>query len=301
MSPVENLDKLLEKAFKVKRSRNTNLTIYYLGRFFPSISLTGTNCSLNCKHCGRIYLKGMTKVRSQNELYKKLKHLHSKGAEGFLISGGLDQRFIVPIDKFSKVLFKAKKKFNLVYNAHCGFVNEKDAEKIVEAGIDTVSIDFVGDEETIKEVYGLNKSPQDYLEVIKNLKRAGVKEVVPHVCVGLYKGKLRGEVKALNILKKADPQKIVITVFVPTKGTFYQNLKPPEPTEVAYIVAKARLMFPDKIINLGCMRPWFERNKFDVLAIKSGVDGIVLPKKETLDFVRKKGLQLRIEKKCCAL
>ncbi len=291
---------LIGEAFKVKVERCREVKVYFPGKRFPSISLTGGKCFLNCKHCKGRYLKGMLKVESKADLKRKLLELHVKGAVGCLLSGGLDERLVVPIDKYVEVLRDAKERFGFIYNSHCGFPDREIAGEIAEAGIDFASVDFVGDHETVHEVYGLSKSPMDYLMAAENLIRAGV-EVVPHICLGLFRGKVKSELKALKLIRRINPSTIVFIILTPTRGTPYQDLKPPEPIEVASLIAEARLMFPDSEINLGCMRPSYFRGETEILALESGVDGIVLPTKRTLLKAEKMGLEIRKLEACCAV
>ena len=66
------------------------LKAYYPGKDFPSVSLTGTYCSLNCKHCSRHYLEGMIPAVNEEALYKTAKKIYEYGGKGFLLSGGSD-------------------------------------------------------------------------------------------------------------------------------------------------------------------------------------------------------------------
>ena len=55
---------------------------------FPSISITGSACSLKCKHCGGKVLNTMIPAHTPEELINVCVSLKEKGALGCLISGG---------------------------------------------------------------------------------------------------------------------------------------------------------------------------------------------------------------------
>src|SRR5574342_232636 len=55
---------------------------------FPTISVTGNACALNCKHCGGKVLETMHPALSPDELFELGNKLKQKGALGCLVSGG---------------------------------------------------------------------------------------------------------------------------------------------------------------------------------------------------------------------
>jgi len=66
----------------------------------------------------------------------------------------------------------------------------------LEGLADIVSFDFVADKETIREVYGLEREPEDYLRVYRALRRKV--PVMPHLTLGLKEGKWDGEESCLG-------------------------------------------------------------------------------------------------------
>ncbi len=55
---------------------------------FPTISVTGNSCALNCKHCGGKVLETMHPALSPQELIELGAKLKRNGAKGVLVSGG---------------------------------------------------------------------------------------------------------------------------------------------------------------------------------------------------------------------
>ena len=55
---------------------------------FPTVSVTGASCALNCKHCGGKVLETMHPALSPEELFDLCSRLKRVGAVGCLVSGG---------------------------------------------------------------------------------------------------------------------------------------------------------------------------------------------------------------------
>lgn len=186
-------------------------------------------------------------------------------------------------------------------NVHTGLVDEKEARLLAETGIDVASLDFIGSKETIKRVTRLNNSPQDYLHSIKLLMEAGITSVVPHICVGLEWGQMRGEADALALLKEINPAMIVILGLRPTKGTPMESAPSPTSEMVGKTVAATRLMFPSSSVALGCMIPQIDRHRIEATALSAGADRIVLPRAETISLAERMGLDVLEFDACCVL
>ncbi len=267
---------------------------------FPTISVTGKGCALNCKHCGGKVLETMHPVRTPEELYKLCAKLKREGAIGCLISGGCLPDGSVPLERFTEAIRRVKADFGLTIFAHVGIVNLEKALGLREAGVDAALIDIIGDDETIGEIYNLNVTVRDYENALKALSQSGL-HFVPHVIVGLYYGQLKGELYALQMISMYKPSALVIIAFMPIRDTVMENVKPPEPLEIAKVLATARVMFPKTPIALGCMRPkGRHRVETDTLAIKAGVDAIAFPSEEAIKYAEKSGYEIGFSSQCCS-
>lgn len=280
---------------------------YYKTRYFrsspkdfPTISVTGKGCALNCKHCGGKVLETMRPAKTPEELYKLCNKLNGEGAVGCLISGGCLPDGSVPLDEFTEAIRKVKADFNLTVFAHVGIVDFERALKLKKAGVDAALIDIVGDDETVREIYHLNVRVNDYEEALRALSQSNMR-FVPHVVVGLYYGKLKGELHALQMISKYKPDALVIIAFMPIYGTLMEHVNPPKPLEIIKVLAAARGMFPKTPIALGCMRPkGKQRAETDVLAIKAGVDAIAFPSEEAIKHAEAQGYVINFSSHCCA-
>ena len=97
-------------------------------REFVSISLTGTRCALDCKHCGTSVLRGMSDLsRSSQNLFELCSELSCSGTRGILISGGCDQHGRVPILPHLQDLIRIRKELGMTIRVHPGLPDEETA------------------------------------------------------------------------------------------------------------------------------------------------------------------------------
>jgi len=166
--------------------------VYYKSKYFrpshdafPSISITGSFCALKCKHCNEKVLSTMVPALTPEELFDVCTKLKNNGAVGCLISGGCLPDGSVPIDKFVDAIAQIKKKLGLTVITHTGVVDFSTAKRLKAAGVDAALIDIIGSDETIREVYRLDVSIEDYDKSLRAFHEVGI-PFVPHVLVGLH-------------------------------------------------------------------------------------------------------------------
>ncbi|MGP3667800.1 MAG: radical SAM protein [Candidatus Bathyarchaeota archaeon] len=300
----ENFKKLLKTSLQTF-FRKTGGKVSFYEKAFPPISITGYNCELNCKHCNKYYLKHMIPVENQEKLVNVGRILHKQGIKGVLLSGGSRKDGVVPLNLYLDAIKILKEKFNFFIEAHTGLIGYEDSNMLVKAGVDAMLPDVVGDVETTMQVYGLNVKLEEYEKMLDGMKKAGVKNVSPHVCIGLNFGRIKGELNALKIVSKHSPSVLVLTILIPTVGTPMEKVQPPKPEDVAKIIAIANLMLPETPISLGCVRPGgVYRNIVDSLAIKAGVSSVAVPSESALTEAKRLGLNIKRFKEnmcCCAV
>ena len=303
-APFSELEMLFFEAGRVtEQNFRRQITLYKPGKKFPSISITGEQCQLQCRHCAGQFLKHMHALSKPNQLLQFCQKLAKEGGIGCLISGGCHPDGTIPFQPFLPILSQIKASTHLVLNVHTGFLTPAEAKGLANAGIDCASVDIVGHNETIHSIYGLSqRSTQDYEETLKALKTSGV-PVAPHICVGLDHGRLRGELQALRLIHSViQPSTLVLIAFMPTKGTPMANIPPARPEDVARICALARLLFPQCHIALGCMRPGGAlRRKTEELVIRAGVTRLVQPTNSSRQYLQENGFSIRTETACCVV
>lgn len=267
---------------------------------FPTISITGTSCALNCKHCEGKVLQTMLPATNPRTLFALAKKLEHNGALGCLVSGGCFSDGSVPLKPFIPIIKKIKQELGLTVFVHTGIIDAATAQRLKAAGVDAALIDIIGSEETITKIGNLNSKVKDYANSLRVLQEADL-NYVPHVIVGLDDGKLKGEFDALNMIAANEPSAIVVIALMPIHGTAMANVKPPNPSDIVRVVACARLMFPKTPLVLGCMRPKGKlRDKTDVLALKAGVNAIAFPSEKAIKYAQEQGHELIFSSFCCA-
>ena len=253
-----------------------------------AISVTGDRCELNCGHCGGHYLKKMLPLSAVEP---------EKLGESCLISGGSSAAGKVPLIEHLPRLaaIKAGRRFNL----HVGLIDNQEITAIAKLA-DVISFDFVGDDLTIREVFGIDRTVDDYAACYTNLRRYC--RVIPHICIGLHGGAVRGEYRALELLKDLGADGLTFIVFVPTRGTRYADRQPPTLPAVIELLAAARLLFPLIPFHLGCMRPGgLYRNELDQWAVRLGINTIVNPTPGAVRLAEGLGLRALRGEECCIL
>jgi len=220
-----------------------------------------------------------------------------EGATSCLISGGCDPWGKVPVTRGLAKIGALRN--GRVMNWHVGLIEREEAEAIASY-VDVISFDFVGDDETIQEVYGLERRVGDYVKTYDLLR--GYFPLIPHITVGLKGGEIVGEYRALEILEGLGVEGLILIVFTPTSGTGYADREPPELKGVIDLIAEARLRFPTAPLYLGCMRPRGEyRHLLDPWALRAGVNGIVSPASEAVVLAEELGLEIMRREECCAV
>lgn len=294
----EGLESLLASAWEVRSANFPARIACHYPRRTVAVSVTGGACALNCAHCGGHYLRGMVPLAALAGSERA-----AGRAASYLISGGCDPRGRVPVaehlDQIRALRTRGGPEGRAPrLNLHVGLVSEDEA-RIIGQVADCVSFDFVADAGVIRDVYGLNRAPADYLESYLALRRHT--RVLPHICVGLG-GVPGAELRALELLRQAGAETLVFLVFTPTPGTRHAARPVPPPGEVAAVLSRARLDFPRTPIYLGCMRPGGRhRELVDSLAVRAGVNAIVNPAPRAVETARGLGLEVDRGEECCVL
>ena len=309
--PKKELVSLIERGYFPNRTGKIRFYapsfVYYKSKYFrsspnafPSISITGSSCALKCKHCNGKVLDTMVPALSPEELFDVCAKLKNNGAVGCLISGGCLPDGSVPIDAFVDAIAKIKKKLGLTVVVHTGVIDFSTAKQLKEAGVDAALIDIIGSDETIREVYHLDVSVEDYDRSLRAFHESGI-PFVPHVLVGLHYGELKGELEALKMIARYSPSAVITIAFMPIRGTPMEKVIPPEPEDIARILVSAKLLMPKTPIVLGCMRPKGKhRINTDLLAVRAGANAIAFPVEEAIRLAESMNLETSFSSLCCS-
>ncbi|MGB9781667.1 MAG: radical SAM protein [Moorellaceae bacterium] len=267
---------------------------------FPAVSLTGTKCELQCLHCRGKMLEGMHRVSSPEELVELGKRLADEGCVGLLVSGGSDTKGRVPLAAFWDALSRLKA-LGLAVVVHTGLVDAETAANLKSCGIDRVLVDIIGDDETARRVCGVAQGAAPYWRTLDVLLEAGLK-VTPHVILGLYFSRLKGELEAVGGILNRGLKDVVFVVLKPLPGTPMEAVAPPEPASAVKIVAAARITAPEANLRLGCARPGGRyAERIETYALAAGVNAVAYPSALLIRLAEKKGLRIVCRYTCCCL
>jgi uncharacterized radical SAM superfamily protein len=305
---MKNMTQRLKAARKTSWTNlGKKITFYLPGMFvyngmtgrYPALSVTAGECALRCDHCGGKILQPMIPARENDELLKKCLSLAQSGSLGVLLSGGCDMQGALPWKKLLPAIREIKRRTNLYISIHSGLVDEDTAIRLKEAGVDQALIDVIGDDDTYRSVYHVDFGIERIESSMAAMQRAGL-PMAPHVVCGLYRGRMRAEKRALDIISHFQVPQVVIVSLMRTPGTPSWDWPEPDDGDILDIILEAREKMPRTLISLGCARAR-GRDDLAVMAVEAGVNRMALPSEEAVRRARDYGLEVRFQKTCCSV
>jgi uncharacterized radical SAM superfamily protein len=269
---------------------------------FPAFSVTAGACGLDCDHCQAKILEPMIPATNPAMLEAKVRDMIAhEDLRGFLLSGGSNRRNEIPYERYMPVIERLKREFPFLKVAiHSALTDARRAKSMESAGVDTAMMDVIGADETIREVYHLDRPVEDFEATLEALCATSM-EVVPHIVIGLHYGRIVGEPRALDIVARHGIHSLVLVVVMPfyaKPGTFAT----PDTSDVGRIFLEARRRIPDREVLLGCARPpGMHRRVTDAYAVAAGLDGIAFPADGTLAVAGALGRPVVQEHACCSI
>lgn len=269
---------------------------------FVSVSLTGDACALSCEHCKTAILTSMVNLsRTGESLYDLCARLADRGARGVLISGGSDAQGRVPLRRHLDDIARIRRELGMLVRVHTGLPDEETVSGLAAAGVDAALVDIIGHGDTIRDVYHLEATPEDYEQALELLDRHGV-PTVPHIVIGLHFGRMLGEQRALEMVARHPPQMLALVILTPLRATPMAGVRPPALPEVADFFRLARRTLPNTPVVLGCERPLGDyKRAVDRLAIEAGLNGVAFPAAGAVGYARERGLEPTFIDACCGV
>lgn len=269
---------------------------------FPAFSITAGGCALMCDHCEARILEPMIPAIKPEMLDRKVRHLiETEDLQGFLLSGGSNKRNEINYSKFYPVIERLKKDFpGLRVAIHTALTDRAGAKEMEASGVDVAMLDIIGAEETIKQVYHLDRPVDDFEATVEALCETSM-QISPHIVIGLHYGRILGEENALDILSRYDTKALVLVVIMPfyaRPGTFAT----PDAHDVGRIFLQARRRLPDRQVLLGCARPpGMHKRITDAYAVMAGLDGIAFPADGAVAVAGIAGRPFHQAHACCSI
>ena len=266
---------------------------------FPTFSVTGSSCALQCEHCKAEVLRSMKPAPTPETLLEGILAAHAKGARGCLVSGGSRLDGSVPLEPFIDAIASAKRETGMTLVVHTGLIRKETASKLARAGVDAALIDLLGDEHSIRDVYHLDATLSDYRQAVADLVDSGI-PLTPHFIVGL--GETPSAIEGvLDMLEEHRPRAFIVIALRPIRGTPMGDASPPTPEDVAYAIARARLRLRDVPLALGCMRPVGRlRDEIDRMAVGAGINALAHPTPSAYAAARTGGWKVTERFTCCS-
>ena len=267
---------------------------------FPAFSVTAGACALDCDHCQAKILEPMIPATTPDMLDRKVRDLVLlQDLQGFLLSGGSNRRNEIKYEKYLPVIERLKRDFpHLKIAIHSALLDARRATAMASAGVDTAMMDVIGSGDTIRHVYHLDRTVDDFEATLAALCSTRM-QVVPHIVIGLHYGRILGEANALDICARHGIHSLVLVVVMP----FYTRaFATPETADIGRIFLEARRRLPDKQVLLGCARPaGMHKRVTDAYAVMAGLDGIAFPAEGAVALCEAIGRPCEQQHACCSV
>jgi len=310
-----SLDERLDRAWDIARRNFGHEVFFYapcikhyetseyanrVQPLFVPVSVTGSDCALQCDHCRGFLLRSMYEAREPERLVRLACELKARGCRGLLLSGGADREGRVPLQRFASAMARLKSELGLRIAVHTGLADEAEAQALADASVDVAMLDIVGDDETIRKVCHLSRRTEDYERALAALEDAGLR-LAPHIVIGLHYGQLRGERRALEIIARHRIDALVLVVLMPSRATAMGGVDVPTPEAVAELFVEARERLPQTRVALGCARPpGPHQYATDAFALRAGLNAVAYPADGIVTRAREMGLAPKFFEHCCS-
>ena len=245
-------------------------------RNFTVVSLTGASCSLNCFYCSAKYISSMEPTLTPEGLEKFVVRAVKAGVKGLMVSGGFTADGKLPLKRFIPTLRKLKREYDLILNVHPGL---QDGETIAEMKdiFDVVDYEFAVTKSSFEAKGMKGRSREEVVEVAQAMIDEGL-DVVPHVMLAHPGDTFEEEVEALKLAFSLKPRMVNLLVYIPTRGTKGELVKPS--LNLEQVVELVKLSSSMGETGLGCMRPYQWKAKLD-RAVKDYVTRVANPAIQT--------------------
>ncbi|ATW01823.1 biotin synthase BioB [Candidatus Legionella polyplacis] len=220
------------------------------------LSIKTGKCPENCSYCSQS-IHHNTNIKSKpllniEKIIQKAKEAKQSGSTRFCMGAAWKGLHNKDMNTICNII-KEVKKLNLETCVTLGSLNENQAKKLKEAGLDFYNHNI----DTSKEYYNkivTTRTFEDRIKTLDNIRKANIK-----ICCGGIIG--MGEsnddrIKMLVILANMNepPESIPINMLVKIKGTPFDNIENVDPFDFIRTIATARIIMPKSSIRLSAGR-----------------------------------------------
>lgn len=242
------------------------------------LSIKTGGCPEDCGYCSqsahheadvpRQPLLSMEEVRTAAQQAKE------RGASRFCM--GAAWRSAPNGEQFERVLDMVRevKSFGLEACATLGMLNQEQADRLKEAGLDSYNHNL----DTSREFYGqviTTRTFDERLRTIEAVRKAGIT-----VCCGGILGLGESEVDRCRLIAelaamKPQPESVPINLLVPIAGTPLGSAAPVKSTDLIRAIAVARILMPQSRVRLSAGRLSLN-HEAQLLAFYAGANSIFI-------------------------
>ena len=263
---------LLDEARRVHRANHPDNEV----QLCTLLSVKTGGCPEDCSYCPQSskYDTGVDaeKMLDVNSVIASAKRAKELGSTRFCM--GAAWREVKDGPMFDRVvdMVKGVKDLGLEACVTLGMLNESQAKKLADAGLDAYNHNLDTSRENYKSIIK-TRTFDDRLRTLDNVRKAGIT-----VCSGGIIG--MGETtddrcEMLRTLANLAPQpeSVPINALVPVEGTPLANMKPVDPFDLVRMIAVARILMPASRVRLSAGRTSLTREA-QMLCMMAGANSI---------------------------
>ena len=251
--------------------RNINTTVFIPGKYYPSLSVSGRRCLLNCPYCLGKYLRDMLDVSNPVRLREVMDAYYSSGARGFLISGGFNREgYLLVRSEHLKVIREFKRDHDVIVSMHLGLAPQSLVEEVWESGIDFIDFEIPPSSKYIAYMKNLPDVRLEEFFKLYGLYESLARDfAVPHLVLDSVTSTSHEELEVMERIRMFNPHLFVALIEI-------RDNPPNDFSRVYKALKTARRYFRE--VSLGCMRSPIFKKKYDRYIVSEGlVDRIAVP------------------------
>ena len=239
------------------------------------LSIKTGGCKEDCAYCPQSsrYNTGVSpqKILPLEEVISKATAAKASGATRFCMGAAWRSPTDKGVNDVCQMISEVKK-LGLETCATLGLLNETQAEKLKEAGLDYYNHNIDTSEDYYPEII-TTRTFQDRLDTLTIAREKGLK-----VCCGGIIGMgetVNDRLKMLQALANMPeaPESVPINQLIPIPGTPLANAQNVDPFEFIKVIAIARLMMPKSYVRLSAGRESMD-DTFQALCFYAGANSI---------------------------